>query len=307
MAGGARSSARAPAGQVWLRRIGRYCPRWAALLACVCLLAQPASAAELKPQTAAAFDHYVQATEARLNEELREGKGFLWVDRLPESRRRSLYAQLRQGAILTERLHTLEQGKPIRIPDGLVHHWVGVVFIPRVTLQQTLALLQNYDNHQNIFRPEVRRSKLLARNGDDFKVFLQFYKKTIITVVLDADFDIHYFHSDSPRAEARSYSTRMAEVENVGQTDEREKPVGAGHGYLWRLNSYWRFEEKEGGVYVQLENIALTRNVPAIFAWLINPLLSRIPRETISGLLNATRKALVGPGAAQRNSQSAEP
>ncbi len=252
-------------------------------------------AAELKKETVAAFDRYIGASEARMKTELQNGS-FLFIDDSPEARRAEAYAQLRKGQILLKQVNTKEEGRPIEVPHGLIHDWVGVLFIPNVSLSQTLALVQDYDNHQNIYKPEVRRSKLLDRNGENFKVFLQFYKKTLVTVVINADFDIHYEHLGTDRALSRSYSTRLAEVDNEGQADEHELPVDDAHGYLWRLDSYWRFEEKDGGVYVQLESIGLSRSVPAIVAWLVNPLLRSIPRGTISNLLGATRAALAKPG-----------
>jgi hypothetical protein len=146
----------------------------------------------------------------------------------------------------------------------------------------------------SFYGPYIRRSKLLRRDGNNFDVFLQFYRKAIITVVLDAEFQVHYAQQVDPaRIQSRSYSTRIAEVENAGQPNEREKPVRKAHGYLWRLNTYSHLEEKDGGVYFQIESIALTRRVPVGLGWLINPFVKRIPRESLSMLLSSTRKAVI--------------
>ena len=255
----------------------------------VCLVAQTIEAAELKKQTAAAFDRYIAASEKRMQAELKNGP-FLSMDALPEEQRGESYAQLQEGLILVNPVNAKAGGSPMKVPGGLIHDWVGVVFIPNASLAQTLAVAQNYDDYQNIYRPEVRRSKLLQRSGDNFKVFLQFYKKSLITVVIDADFDIDYKRLGADRVVSDSYSTRIAEVENAGQADERELPVDGGHGYLWRLDSYWRLEEKDGGVYVQLESIGLSRGVPTVFAWLVNPLLRSIPHGAITDMLGATRR-----------------
>src|ERR1019366_9422247 len=266
---------------------------WVVLLSemLVCLAAQPVEAAELKKETAAAFDRYIGASEGRIKSELHNGL-FLFIDELPETRRVEAYAQLRRGQVLVKQMNTKEEGHPIEVPHGLIHDWIGVLFIPNASLAQTLAVIQDYDNHQNIYKPEVRHSKLLNRNGDNFKVFLQLYKKSLVTVVINADFDINYERFGTNRAVSRSYSTRLPAVGNAGQADEHELPVDDAHGYLWRLYSYWRFEEKDGGVYVQLESIGLSRAVPAIIGWLVNPLLSSIPRGTLSNLLGATRAAV---------------
>jgi hypothetical protein len=257
----------------------------------VCLVAQPLEAAELKKETAAAFDRYIGASEGRIKSELHNGL-FLFIDELPETRRVKAYAQLRLGQVLVKQVSTKEVGHSIEVPHGLIHDWVGLLFIPNSSLAQTLAVVQDYDNHQNIYKPEIRHSKLLNRNGDNFKVFLQLYKKSLATVVINGNFDINYERLGTNRVVSRSYSTRLAEVESAGQTDERELLVDDAHGYLWRLYSYWRFEEKDGGVYVQLESIGLSRAVPAIIGWLVNPLLRSIPRGTISSLLDATRAAV---------------
>jgi hypothetical protein len=165
------------------------------------------------------------------------------------------------------------------------------VAVEKLDLRKMVRKIWRY-NHQNIYKPEVRRSTLLNRSGDNFKVFLQFYKKSLVTVVINANFDINYEQLGPDRVVSRSYSTRLAEVQNEGQADQHEQLVDDAHGYLWRLYSSWRFEEKDGGVYVQLESIGLSRGVPVIFAWLVNPLLRSIPRGTLSSLLVATRAAL---------------
>jgi hypothetical protein len=153
-----------------------------------------------------------------------------------------------------------------------------VIFIPDANLSQVLAVLQDYDNHKNVYKPDVRRSKLLEHDGNEFKVYLQFYRKSIVTVVINANFDVHYTMSGPTRALSQAYSTRIAEVENADKPNEHELPVGNDHGYLWRLDNYWRVEEKDGGTYLQVESVGLTRTVPAILAWLINPLVKNIPR-----------------------------
>ena len=233
----------------------------------VCLLAPAAYAAELQPETAAAFGRYIRATEARLaGTRTDRGGAFLFVDTQPEQDRAESYAALHQGRILIEEVNAKEDGRPIEVPDGLIHDWVGLVFIPGATLDRALTIVQNYNNQPAIYAPEVRRSKLLKQQGDHFQVYMQLYKKTILTVVMNADFDVYHERLGAFRAVSRSYSTRLAEIADFGQPDEHELPVDDGHGFLWRLDSYWRFEQKDGGVYVQLEAIGLSRGVPWIFA-----------------------------------------
>lgn len=259
------------------------------------LIDAPARATELKPETAASFEQYIRAVEARMDDDIGHNQ-FLVVDRLPESRRQEAYDQLQRGQIYIEELHTREDEHRIRIPSGLVHHWAGVIFIPKATLSEAIAVLQDYDHHQDIYKPDVRQSKLIERSGSESKIYLQMYSKSIVTVVLDANFDVSDTQFGSTRHQSASRSTRIAEVADLGRPSERELPVGNDHGYLWRLYSYWRVEEKDGGVYVQNESVALTRRVPAILAWLVNPLIKSIPRKLLSDLLTDTRNAVMKIG-----------
>jgi hypothetical protein len=157
-----------------------------------------------------------------------------------------------------------------------------------------VQVLQDYDHHQVIYAPHVRRSKLLRHDGNEFTAFLQFYRKAIVTVVLNTEFRTTYVSVAPGRVESRGYSTRIAEVDHLGERGEKEKPVGTGRGFLWRLNSYSRVQETDGGVFFQMETIALTRRVPFGWGWLVNPYIERIPKQSLSSLLGATRKAVMG-------------
>ena len=255
-------------------------------------LAAPAAAAELKSETVEAFNHYVEITEARMAGELGNASSFLWVDRQPEQRRRLILAQLLEGRVVTSPLETCDRARPISIPGGLVHHWVALIFVPGVSLPQTLAEQQDYDHYQDIYRPDFQRSKLLNTNGKNFGVAFRLYRKIIVTAAYDSEFDIRYFPLDARREYSLSHSIRIAQVDDAGESDEHDEPVGKGRGYLWRLNTYSRYEEKDGGVYIQIEFIALSRAVPAMFAWLVDPYIGTIPREYLTRLLEATRTTL---------------
>ena len=78
---------------------------------------------------------------------------------------------------------------------------------------------------------------------------------------------MQYFPVDATHCRSRSVSTRIAEVEDAGLPNEREKPVGHDGGFLWRIDSYWRFEEQDGGAYVEAESISLTRDIPTGLGW----------------------------------------
>jgi hypothetical protein len=266
----------------------------ASLLAGIMLLTVPVEAAELKPRAVEAFNRYVQLTEAQIDSAAGRHEPFLWVDSLPEKRRTAAYEQLHEGKVVIERLETLDGGKKINVPGGLIHHWIGTVFIPGATLAQTLALEQDYDHHQEYFRPDVARSKVLRHEGSDFVIQLRFHKKKIITSVLDTEHHVHYGAVDSAKAWSRSYTTRVQEVVDAGESGERLELEGHDRGFLWRMNTYWRFEEKDGGTYVESQSVSLTRDIPTGVGWLVGPMVNSIPRESLTFTLATTRAAVLG-------------
>jgi len=247
---------------------------------------------KLAASTLAAFDRYVRLTNNRNESELKRRTNLLWVDSLPEAERKEAYARLQRGEVQIKQLTTLEGGKPIDCPGGLIHHWVGVVFIPGVKLDNVLAILEDYNHQSTYYTPDVERSKIESRDGDHFLVFLRFRRHKVITVVLDTEHDVHYFHDAPGRAHSRSSALRIAEVENAGKSNEREKPPGDDGGFLWRMETWWRMQEGDGGVYVQSEAASLTRDIPTGLGWMIRTFVTSIPEETLQFTLEATKKAV---------------
>lgn len=262
-----------------------------AVLGFVALSSLPTHAEQLKPSTISSFEQYIGSKEARSNRELTDGKSFLLIDALPQNDRNEAYADLKRGQITVRRSDKCADCTSV--PGGLIHDWTGIVFIPGITLQQALSALQDYDNDAKYYQPQVVSSKLLKRSGDDFQVFLRLKQVHVVTVILDTEYDIHYARLDSVRAYSRSYSTRIAEVEKAGEPEERDLPVGDDSGFLWRLYSYWRFYQADGGVYVQSNAISLTRDIPTGLGWVIRPFIESVPGESLNFTLEATRKALV--------------
>jgi hypothetical protein len=261
------------------------------ILAGLFLLSVPANAADLKPETIAAYKHYLQITEGNVDAELARGEPYLWIDTLPPPSRAADYAELRKGNLVIERLETLEHGKTISIPGGLVHHWIGTVFIPGATLAQTLDFMKDYNHKQDYFHPDIQRSKILRRDGDDFLVNLRFYKKKVITTVIDTDHQVHYHLVDATHAWSRSHTTRIQEVENSGEATERLEPQGHDRGFLWSMDTYWRFQEKDGGTYVECQSLSLTRDIPTGLGWMVAPFVTSVPRESLTFTLVTARSA----------------
>jgi hypothetical protein len=245
-----------------------------------------AAAAELQQPTIDGFNRYVAAYEAQS-----AAGPFLWIDGDSAAQRQGRETA-RTGGLVMERIQVRSGGREIDIPDGIVHHWLGTVFIRGANVDKALALLQAYDRHADIYKPSIARSRLLSRNGDAFQFFLRFYAKKVITVVLNSEHEARFTREDATRARSRIVSTRIAEVENPDTPQEREKPVGNDGGFLWRLNSYWRVVERDGGVYVQCETLSLTRSIPFGLNWIVGPFVTSVPRELLSFTLVTSRAAL---------------
>jgi hypothetical protein len=248
--------------------------------------------AELQQKTLEAFGKYVRLTEARMDHEERGERGFLYIDQLGPAEKAAAERQARGAAPFIAKLETREKTTRIDVPDGLVHHWVGVIFMPGVKVDDAIALMQAYDRHAEVFAPAIVRSKFLGRNGDRFRFYLRFYVKKVIAVTTDTEHDGVFGRAGPDRAYSRLHSTRVAEVENAGTSGERQKPPGTGHGFLWRLNTYWRFVQGEGGTWVQCESVTLTRDIPLMLGWIIRPFVTEIPKESLTFTLVSLRKAL---------------
>lgn len=239
---------------------------------------------QLNPKTLEAFDAYIRNSETEMEQSLHGSVPFLWSQ------------QTRERTQIVDKGQVIAQfwsgGGPVKVPNGLIHDWIAAAFIPDSNIQEILAVIQDYDHHKNTYRPEVIDSKLISREGDDFRVYLRLLKKKIVTVVLDTDHEVHYCAVDKTRWVCRSYTTRIAEVENAGKSDERVAEADTGYGFLWRLYSYWRFEERNAGVIFECRAISLTRDVPFGLGWAVEPIIEKLPKESLIHTLEATRQAV---------------
>ena len=254
-------------------------------------MAQAADRVQLQEDTRGAYAAYIREAEAGMERTLHGNGSFLWAAASAERNK-----QLENGQVIAQ----LWAGKhPVDVPHGLIHDWIGATVIPGTTIRQILAVIQNYDNHKNIYKTEVIDSRLIRRSGNDFEIYLRLLKKKIITVVLDTEHEVHYSAVDATRWCCRSYTTRISEVEDAGKPTERVFPPDTGYGFLWRLYSYWRFHEREDSVHVECRAISLTRNIPKGLAWMVEPVIRKLPRESLINVLHATRDACQNLGSGE--------
>jgi len=247
-------------------------------------MTQTASVVQLKQESLAAFQSYILQVESQMEPTLDGREPFLWADTDSSRSRR-----VRRGAIPAQ----LWSGdSPVQVTEGLIHDWIGAVYIRGTTLAKTLDRVQDYDNHKTIYQPEVMDSRLISHRGNDFKIFLRLLKKKIITVVLDSYHDVHYQRVSDVGWFCRSYTTRIAEVDDAGTRREKIYPSDTGYGFMWRLYSYWRFAGEKDGVVVECRAISLTRDIPYGLGFIIEPIIKNLPRESLVNTLTATRNAL---------------
>lgn len=232
-----------------------------------------------------AFDLYVQKAEADMGyspQGTLDPKP-LRIDSLPEAERASDYAALDRGEILITKVPGQHD-----VPGGLIHHWSATALFAGASLDETVALLQDYDHYAQIYAPSVQQSRLLSRNGDQFQVFLRLRQKKMLTVNYDTEYSVHYFRLSVNEAAKRSISTRIRELDDSGN----EKSPEDDSGYLWRLNSYWRLRQTPKGTLAQCESISLSRTIPTGLGWLVGPFVEKVPRDSLRFTLESTRNAL---------------
>jgi len=239
-------------------------------------------------QTVEAFDQYITTSEGRIIKAHAKADTFVRLDTLPSAQRNETMDRLRNGEVVIEK----QDDTPKQIAGGLIHDWVGTVLIPKVTIAQVLALIQDYDHSSDHYAPDVVKSRLVSRKSDDFQVFMRLHKHKVITVVLDTEYNVHYGRLDAAHQFSLSRSTRVSEIENPGKDNEQAVAEGHDHGFMWRLNSYWAFEQTDEGVLIECEAISLTRDIPTGLGWMVGPFVNSIPRESLQFTLDATRKAL---------------
>jgi hypothetical protein len=259
-------------------------PVLAGFLLCMAAGSQRAGAqlaVPLEPRTLQAFERYVRAVEREEQTRLGGQAGFLRSTGDP-----SLGKGLRAGNVPVRKLEHIK----ISIPGGLVHDWFGAVFVPGARAGRVVAAMQDFERQPGAY-PEVLQARLLGREGNQVRSHLRLVKNKVVTVVLDTDHVAWYEPQGPGRMFVRSYSSRIQQVENHGRADERLLPEGRDGGFLWRLNAYWRLQEADGGVYVELRTISLTRDIPAGLAWLLRPFITSIPQESLRSTLEGTRAA----------------
>ena len=242
-------------------------------------------AAELQPETLAAWNHYIEQAKMRMNLRLDAGSHFLWLDEESDRARR-----VRRGEILVAPVNGSGRTE---VPNGLIHDWIVAAFFPDTTIEKVFVTTGEYACYKDFYKPTVVESKLLSTDGSESSFSLRWLKKALfVTTVMDGDYKAYYLRRSEKSRYGFVWSTRIQDVVNDGQSSELKLPPGTGSGFIWRLFSISRFEERDGGVYVELEAIALSRGVPPGLGWLVNPVVSRLSQSSLVTFFSQTREAV---------------
>jgi len=238
------------------------------------VLAAPTSAA------LRAFDTYIAEVENRLQQQHRSAKDFLASKDA---------ARLRGGEQIIEQV---PPPSGTDLPGAMLHHWRGTAFAPGATPADLERLMKNFDSYPKNYAPQVVQARILTRKGDNFHVLMRTRQKHVITVVLDMNLDIAFGRLDAQHGYSLSRSTQISEIESPGTPEERALGPQENHGFLWRLNTYWSYEERDGGLYMQIETVSLSRAVPEGLGWAIKPFVESVTKESLEFTLRSTCEAL---------------
>jgi hypothetical protein len=233
------------------------------------------------PAAIATFEAYADAVEARLAQQHRSAAGFLGgVLADPNS-----HARLRAGQLIVEQL-TPPAGADL--PGSMLHHWRATAFAPGATAEAFDRLMRDFSAWPRIYAPEVLHSRVIAQQGDSYQMVMRVRQHHVMTVVMDTTYDVAFGQLDAKHRFSASRSTQISEINSSG----RALSAADEHGYLWRQNTYWSCVERDGGLYLQIESVSLTRSIPTGLAWAIGPFVESVPRESLTFTLRSTCNAL---------------
>ncbi len=241
------------------------------------LLAAGASrGAELKRETLDAWNQYLVSANASMQERARGH--FLWIDEAADLR-----ARVHNGEVVVSPLgHT-----PHAVRAGLIHHWIGAAFIPGARIDDVIAVVRNYNRYAEFYKPSVIDAKTLSQktSEDRFSVVMV-DKAMFMRRALDSDYQSRFVQVDGRKWYSVAETTRVQELSAEGRI-----PDGEGSGYIWRLCTMSRYEERDHGVYIETEAIALSRPIPAALHWVVDPIVRRVSKASLGRTLEQTRDA----------------
>jgi hypothetical protein len=279
---------------IGLRKRSHLC-RLLLMIAAALTAGTPAAAAapvRLKQATLKAWKQYYRWTDDRVSRELSDPERFLIADYLPPKDRREVLRLLTSGEVIVRKRDVKDpEGRKFKAPDGELHHWWGSILVPGTTLAKLLAFLQDYDHHAGKFE-DVQESRLISQSGNYYKFYFRLMRsKAMFTAHYNTIQEATYTRHGEDRASSRSLATRIAELDKAGTPQEKEKPPGDDRGFLWKLVSWWRFQQVPEGVIVEIESASLSRNIPFMIRMIpgLSGYIRSTPKESLRSVLTTVR------------------
>jgi hypothetical protein len=241
-------------------------------------------AATLTSETKAAWEAYLQEANTAMQARLQPGAHFLWLDDEPGR---------------AEKIRTKPYIAPVgphipkQVPSGLIHDWLGVGFVPNVKIEDILRIVRDYDRYKEIYRPGVIDSISHGTDGVKDVFSMRLANRSVVSkTALDTECEASYIRVDDRHWYSVSNTTHIQEVDKFGTPGQRTLPEDEGTGLIWRLSSITRLEERDGGVYAELEAIALSRDIPAAFRAFVTPIVRRVAKGSLATSLHQTKVAI---------------
>jgi len=249
----------------------------------------PEKAAELRPETLAAWEEHVKSADLRMQARVRPGHAFLWADEAPGRCQR-----LEKGEILVS---PGTASGSLQVPGGLIHDWMGAAFIPGATLESVQKVAHDYDHYQDFYTPVVVNSKQLGCSPAEQQFSMLWVQRVLfVTAAVENQYRGRDFRVNDTRRYGTVESTRVQQVKAYGEAGEQRLPPDQGDGFIWRLYSIVRYEERDAGVYVELQAMVLSRDIPVSLRWLVKPVVTRLSRNSLVTSLQQTREAVMLSG-----------
>jgi hypothetical protein len=257
----------------------------------VVAIAAPERSRAVEPTAAAVagFNAYMAALELRVSRQHQSQDNFV-ASVLSDPNNR---ARLKRGEPILEKLTPADGPE---LPGAMLHHWRGTAFVPGAKVADFERLMEDFPGYTKSFAPQIVRSKVLGRRDDPGRTTIQTEMRVkqhhVITVVMDIAYDVEFARLDPQHGYSISHGMQIKEIADAGTKDEHALSGSEEHGYLWRLDTYWSYEEREGGLYMQIESVSLTRAIPAGLGWALKPFIESVPRESLEFTLQSASNAL---------------
>jgi len=258
---------------------------WALAILLLALAHPSRVAADAPPAAVSAFNSYIDTLEARLTQQHRSPGTFI----APVGAGAENEARLRRGDFIIEKI---APSSALDLPGAMLHHLRGTAFAPGAKAADFERLVQNFNAYPQHYSPQVLQARALEQPGDRFQATMRVRQVHIVTVVMDITYDIAFAHLDAQHGYSIAHSTKISEIDAPGTSRERALGPGEEHGFMWRLDTYWSYEERDGGLYMQIESVSLTRSIPRGLAWAVEPFVESVPRESLEFTLRSTCDAL---------------